>query len=131
MCGNHELLSDGRVDDQYQYNEEINSAIGKACRFLEERDGVDNVEVDSSFHKWRGGDYRTAGLKIGGNKFGYSCGFVATFKRNPSEQLMRGIDEAHFILVEELDSIGLQEDKDNSELSRERKEEGESWLDPN
>lgn len=123
VCGNHELLSSGRIEDQNLYEEEINSAVGKTCRFLEEQDGIDDVKVDSFFRNWSGGKFYQTGTKIGGDQYGHKLGFVATFEKNPSEQLIKIIDDAHFILTEELDIIGIQENEYRAGLEKEREEE--------
>lgn len=120
VCGNAEILADGLIEKHYQYPwcELIDLAVQETCDMLRDKYEHEHdldIVTRSTFRDWRGGELYRAGSVINGSQYGYRDGFVATWAINPSDELIRIIQEANDFLYGKLKEIGEQEDQEEKE----------------
>lgn len=113
VCGNHETLRDGRIDDCDGYVGDIDSAISDVQRFIDDK-GFDG-QRRSFFSDWHGGRFSRAGETVCGVKYGYCRGNVATLVPDPSPELIAVVNAAGNMLDRLLDEIGAREKEDKAD----------------
>jgi hypothetical protein len=125
VCGNHETLADGTIQDGERYSDEISDAISEVCNFIddanvyevyeddEDEDGNKTPderrcvsEVKSFFADWHGGRF-------------YMKGWVCTLENDPSPKLVEMIEQANQKFSDLISAIGEQEDDDVADAEME------------
>jgi hypothetical protein len=119
VCSNHETLA--RHLDHDHYKEEIDDAVSEAGRMLD--DAGYYSQRAGYFPDWHGGKFAGAGQVLGGKKYGYRCGNVATLAIDPSPELVAAIDAADAALDERLGAITKAAEEEEAEDAIEVDEE--------